>query len=289
MNKVKSYKKMISSLFGRTAKTYGSDYFNYFAKNLVIFANQLSPISPKTKILDVATGRGAIIKQFSSKWNGSITGIDLSSQMINETKKDLKDYPNVRLLTMDAENIAFEEFYFDALFCGFGIFFMPDMKRALNEFYRVLKKGGFIAISIWGKSDLIHEMLKNLISQYSDYVSIRAHNFSDPHEIIKILKEIGFESIATKKDSFEQVYTSFENWWDSLWTHGTRFSLEQLSTDQLKDLKNQLKEKLLKEVHIHMKPTIFLAKKLDFFIKNIILESLKISMWLFYIFTFIRI
>lgn len=58
------YKSFISGIFDRTAESYGKNYnsfFDYFASNLV----NLASISKTSYVLDVATGRGAVLKKAS--------------------------------------------------------------------------------------------------------------------------------------------------------------------------------------------------------------------------------
>lgn len=240
--KEKIYKTKISSLFDRAADIYGSDYFNYFAKQLVNFVS----LSSKAHVLDVATGRGVIIKHLVENLDleGKITGIDLSSEMVKRTQTDFKRYPNIKILQMDGENLLFADNSFDAVFCSFGIFFMPDIEKALNEFKRVLKEGGRLALSIWGKRDVTHDIVFGLATQFSLDTKVTAHRFSGPEPVIKILKDVGFKDISTKKEIFVQIYPSFESWWNSLWSHGTRAILEQLSNSKLEEFKSVLREKI---------------------------------------------
>ncbi len=60
---------------------------------------------------------------------------------------------NADVRLMDAEQLAFQDAFFDRVLCGFALFFFPDLDRALGEFYRVLKPGGYLAATTWGATD----------------------------------------------------------------------------------------------------------------------------------------
>lgn len=263
------YKKSIRTLFDNASPLYGKEgcaYFDYFAKTLVDLAHPLK----NSSILDIATGRGAILFRAAEKTGreGNIVGIDISSQMIQETQKELKTaaFQNIKLLTMDAEKLEFADESFDMVFIGFGLFFMPDAQLVLEECYRVLKKGGTLALSLWGERDPIHSLLRDLIAPYGVYTKIVIHNFDDPASVINLLNNAKFKECKVSPDVLDYVYPSIDAWWESLWGHGTRGLLEQLSSTQQKELFSTLKEKLSPKLqkdglHYLLKAYYVLAKK----------------------------
>jgi ubiquinone/menaquinone biosynthesis C-methylase UbiE len=103
-------KENINELFDKVATTYdmkGPRFFSYFGQKLVDF----SQISMNIRVLDVATGRGAVLYPTLEKVgiSGSVTGIDLSEEMRKKTTTELeaKKIDNARILRMDADSLAF--------------------------------------------------------------------------------------------------------------------------------------------------------------------------------------
>lgn len=99
---------------------------------------------PKKKhldILDLATGTGdqAIQIMRSKASIKSITGIDLSKEMLNLAKIKI---PEMKIICADAEKLPFAKESFDAASFSFGIRNVPTPLNALNEIYRVLKPKG---------------------------------------------------------------------------------------------------------------------------------------------------
>ncbi len=74
-----AYKEWIGGVFDRSAESYGrkhSHFFDYFAKNLV----KLAALPQSAHVLDVATGRGAILKHCAEAVGpcGEVIGVDLA-------------------------------------------------------------------------------------------------------------------------------------------------------------------------------------------------------------------
>src|SRR5439155_18107445 len=56
---------------------------------------------------------------------------------------------NMEVREADAEELPFPDQTFDAVTCANGLFFCPDMDRAVAEVHRVLKPGGRAAFVVW--------------------------------------------------------------------------------------------------------------------------------------------
>lgn len=139
------HKQWVSKVFDCAASQYGEgscSFFNYFGKRLV----DQAPVKSGQHALDVAVGKGAILFPLAEKLSplGRIVGIDISEQMLKETSTvaQKRDIDWIELLQMDAEQLDFPDNSFDAVFCGFALFFFPSMSKALSEFRRVLKPNG---------------------------------------------------------------------------------------------------------------------------------------------------
>ena len=74
---------------------------------------------------------------------GSVVGIDLSEGMVQATNVEIAERKagKVSAQVMDAEQLAFPDTTFDAVTCGFALFFMSE-GAALAEFRRVLRPRG---------------------------------------------------------------------------------------------------------------------------------------------------
>lgn len=105
-------------------------------------------------VLDVACGTGepgltiaGIVK------TGKVTGTDLAEQMLdiadeNAKKKGLQNYETI---ACDVCDLPFPDNSYDKISCRMGFMFFPDMQLASDQMFRVLKQGGKMATSVWGR------------------------------------------------------------------------------------------------------------------------------------------
>jgi len=241
-----NHKQWVSEVFDRAAPQYGgksASFFTYFGKRLVEQVN----VMPNQHILDVATGRGAVLFPLANAVGplGKVVGIDISQQMLIETQKEIlkKNLSWVDLQCMDAERLNFLDDSFDFVFCGFAMFFLPSIFTALSEFRRVLKPGGMLAISTWGEDSKLDTLINEAIRQLCPASSLAITPFWGEKEISTCLKEAGFKDMEIVKEIKTFSHCTPREWWDSLWSHGTRAKFEQLTTNQIADLR----KKMLKE------------------------------------------
>lgn len=243
----KDYKDWIRSLFDGASGTYGkygSSYFTHFARRLVDIVDP--PLG--TSVLDVAMGRGAILIPAAQKigLGGRAVGIDLSPKMVNEVENELKglSLSHVSVREMDADSLQFNAGSFDTIFCGFSLFFMPDIKQVLSEFRRVLKEDGVVALSTWGKRDTCHSLLRDCAKTFGIDPKVTFHDFHEPSCLAELLEANGFGGVRTTSEVYDQIYPDIDSWHESLWSHGTRGILERIPKTRIEEFFSVVSEKV---------------------------------------------
>lgn len=103
---------------------------------------------PGTRFLEVGCGRGRVSAMLS-KLGVDVSGLDISPEAVALAKKifrrnNLKGF----FVCGDIENIPFESGAFDLAFGGGVLEHLEDTQRALDEIFRVLKKGGKLVTTI---------------------------------------------------------------------------------------------------------------------------------------------
>ena len=103
-------------------------------------------IRPGDHILEVGVGTGINASLYPA--NCQITGIDLSSSMLDKARKRVtrEGIRNVRLLEMDAAKTTFADDTFDIVYAPYLISVVPDPVTVAREMRRICKPGGKIII-----------------------------------------------------------------------------------------------------------------------------------------------
>jgi ubiquinone/menaquinone biosynthesis C-methylase UbiE len=109
------------------------------------------------RVLDVACGTGLVTLGAARAVGatGRVVGVDISGQMLEaaEDARAEQGASNVDFARMDAEALQFGDGSFDAVLCSFGLMYVPDPEQSIREMLRVLRPGGRIALSVWGKRE----------------------------------------------------------------------------------------------------------------------------------------
>lgn len=123
--------------------------FDEWARRSVAMAG----VSVGDRCLDVATGTGVVARQLSRVCGpeGHVVGLDCNEGMLDVAQSVA---PWVEWRHGTAEDLPFEEGFFDAVTCQFGLMFFTDPTRALREMARVLAPGGTAVVLVWGALEL---------------------------------------------------------------------------------------------------------------------------------------
>lgn len=186
--------------------------------------------NPKT-VLDIATGTGDLAIQIAKSTQAQITGFDLSAGMLEVgrkkvTKEKLDD--RIEMIQGDAENMPFEDNSFDVITVAFGVRNFENLKKGLDEIYRVLKPGGkFIILEFsqpesfpmkqlyaFYSKNILPKIGKQISKDESAYTylpdSVKAFPYGE--EMKKILKNSNFSKSSDKKLTFgiASIYESLK-------------------------------------------------------------------------------
>ncbi len=142
----KQNSKKIQKMFSEISDKY--DFLNHFLSFGQDFcwrkkvANIVKNI-PNDNILDVACGTGDLAIEIKKKVDKNIIGVDFCFEMLKIAKKKTEE---LNFINGDATDLPLKDNSFDVLTIAFGIRNIPERKKALKEFYRVLKKKGYLVI-----------------------------------------------------------------------------------------------------------------------------------------------
>lgn len=155
-------------------------------------------------VLDVATDRGDFIQTLMKTLEdyNSFIGVDISEKALEKAKKNFKEQP-VEFLSMNAENLEFENDSFDTVGISHSLHHLSNIKTVLTEMKRVLKPNGYF---------LIQEMYCDGVQTEAQQTDILQHHWGAkidnllgiPHnktlpkqELLEIINTLGLKDLIT--------------------------------------------------------------------------------------------
>lgn len=114
---------------------------------------------PKEKVLDIGCGPGWLVRNYAT--NGAdIYAVDITDKAVELTRKMLDLFElHGTIQVGNAEELPFEDDTFDFISSSGVLHHTPDMQKAVDEVYRVLKPGHRAVISVYYKNILLHPKL----------------------------------------------------------------------------------------------------------------------------------
>ena len=138
LRKTKEDYNLIADDFSRTREYVPEDRKSLLLQN----------ISPKDRVLDSGCGNGRLYV-FSKDKQADYYGIDISEKLIEIAKSR---YPEAKFQVADVLNLPFPENFFDKILSFATLHHIPSGElrmQAFKEAKRVLKKDGFLLVTVW--------------------------------------------------------------------------------------------------------------------------------------------
>ena len=236
----------IARLFDLVADGYDRAALRFFPFAADRLAQRLAP-RPGEKILDVATGTGAVAVALGQRLTangdggGRVMAVDISERMLDHAYANVRRMAlhNVDLHPMDAASLEFRSGYFDAVACSFGLFFVQDMVEVLREWRRVLRPGGRIALTGFGP-----EAFQPLADWYCEALqasggpALRPADFAwqrlaTAETFTAVLEAAGFGDIECATEQLGYHLQAPQDWWEIVWNSGFRAPLAALDAAAL--------------------------------------------------------
>ncbi|GLV53439.1 hypothetical protein KDH_02930 [Dictyobacter sp. S3.2.2.5] len=138
----------------------GAMIMAYMTRQRNLWTTSLLDLRPNDHILEVGFGPGALIREMAARVpEGFVAGVDASSLMVKQaTRRNKKaiQSKHVALKEGSALTLPFEDNQFDVALSANSIQIWPDQLTGVKEMYRVLKRGGRVALilqPVWAKTD----------------------------------------------------------------------------------------------------------------------------------------
>lgn len=187
----------------------------------------LAELQPGQTVLDLGSGGGIDCFLAARKVGptGRVIGVDMTPAMLEKARlnKEKLAADNVEFRLGEIEHLPIPDASVDVIISNCVINLSPDKPQVFREAYRVLKPGGFLAVSDIVTDGPLPESIKASLSAWAgcvsgalevdEYISaIRTAGFEDmtlnpdylpPETIDQALEQLGDEIPSTVRDNFE--------------------------------------------------------------------------------------
>ncbi len=171
---------------------------NYTGVLNEIWAPRFAELTNNFKVLDLATGNGALPLMVSdylknSTIEGEVIGVDLAKIKTDINAVNLADNLNVKLLSnIDCIELPFEDGQFELVMSQYGIEY-ADLKKAIPEALRVLHSKGRLALVLHHENSLILKRNRRIL------LLIKADEIEDIFKLLSgIVNKMG--EVKSKQD-----------------------------------------------------------------------------------------
>jgi len=122
-------------------------------------------VGTDARVLDVGCGSGWATRLLAQiAFEGSVTGIDISDEMIRVARESSEGLANVQFEVATAEQLPFSDNSFTHAFSMESLYYYRDIPKALKEIHRVLTPGGLFAavVDLYWENKPTHQWIDTL-------------------------------------------------------------------------------------------------------------------------------
>jgi ubiquinone/menaquinone biosynthesis C-methylase UbiE len=155
-------------------------------------------LRPGERVLDLGCGAGWATRLLARLVNdgpegfGQVVGLDVSDEMIRRARSASRDFDNVMFVWGSAQQIPWEENFFDKVLSVESFYYYPDQDRVLAELFRVMAPRGHLFILINLYKDNPYSL------RWVDELKVPVHARSEA-EYLALLKAHAFETIEARR------------------------------------------------------------------------------------------
>src|SRR6266481_6785115 len=159
---------------------------------------RMMKLRPGERVLDLGCGSGWATRLLSRlvgdgpEGFGQVVGLDVSDEMVRQARAASKEFENILYVWGSAQQIPWEENFFDKVLSVESFYYYADQDRALAELFRVLAPHGrmFILINLYKDNQYSLQWVDKL------KVPVQVRSAA---EYVELLKKHAFENVEARQ------------------------------------------------------------------------------------------
>jgi ubiquinone/menaquinone biosynthesis C-methylase UbiE len=190
-------------------------------------------IKPGSLVLDVGCGMGKTSCKLAGEKGCRVIGLDLMPQMINMSRARAREQgvsDKTNFIRCDAKSLPFKTEAFDAIVIESVTVFTEAVEKAIEEYYRIVKKGGSVCDNevcvtrdALGKMDDRLDDLKSVFTAFGSTTDKGLLTFEDWKELFEArfgnvkashhLIDMQVEMETRREDGFKSFVAGIKTMW----------------------------------------------------------------------------
>ena len=168
---------------------------------------RLLHLKPGMKVADIGCGVGGPLTTINKTTGASITGLNINSHQVAQSQRRVQKEgisESCGFLNADYMKLALPDEHFDAAYAFEAICHAPDRIHFFQEWFRLIRRGGEIAVVEWCFTDRFDEQNR----QHQDIRERIEFGNATPdlptaHQLVAAIKAAGFEVLSATNQADE--------------------------------------------------------------------------------------
>jgi len=200
-------------------------------------------------VLDVACGTGASALPAAEAVGptGRVIGVDLAEHLLvrGREKATQRGLTNVEFLQADMTALGYPDAHFHAVICVFGVFFVPNMESLVAELWRMVRRGGKLAVTTWGPrifapayevwNEAVRKVRPDLSAAFNPWDRI-----TTPEAVRALFRGAGVPKVDVEPEDGYQPLDRPEDFWTVVLGSGLRWTVDQLGPPMAERVKEDV-------------------------------------------------
>lgn len=211
---ITGYARKSSAMKDRVKEGYDGKYSDYISKYDDLASNHYKKITSALmncvdckgkKVIDIGCGTGILSFTALDNEAALVRGVDPSQYMLDQCrKKRISMRYSEEIISFyegDAQRIPFEDATFNVVLSNMVLGMVPDQQAAINEFTRVLRPGGILALTTHGPAHYLEAIEAGVKSMNLRYYYNHRFEFWPRNEktVKRYFTNAGLQKIKTER------------------------------------------------------------------------------------------